>query len=151
MPGLSPLLNLIAVMARKVNPQTPGLRAIDTAVGKRLRARRLEIGLSQGRLARSVGITFQQIQKYERGSNRVVASRLFDLARVLNVPIDYFFQDLPGSDPRAAKAGPAQPLGLDLLARLETSKLLRAYHEIPDPKIRRRLLNLVKATVRAGL
>jgi transcriptional regulator with XRE-family HTH domain len=138
-------------MAKRANPQTPGLRAKDTAIGTRLRVRRLEIGLSQGRLASVVGITFQQIQKYERGSNRIAASRLYDLARVLKVPIDYFFQDLPGADPRAAATGPTSLMGLELLARLETFKLVRAYDEIPDPRIRRRLFDLVKAIVKAGL
>jgi transcriptional regulator with XRE-family HTH domain len=142
---------LIAAMARKAKPQTPGLNATDSAIGKRLRARRLEYGLSQGRLAKTVGISFQQIQKYERGSNRIAASRLYDLARVLKVPIDYFFQDLPGADPRAGAVGSTKPLGLELLARLETGKLLRAYDEIPDPRIRRRLFDLVKAVVKAGL
>ena len=81
--------------------QTPVQRSrphpIDVHVGGRLRLRRLAVGLSQERLAKSIGITFQQIQKYERGTNRIVASRLHDLARVLDVPVNYFFTDIGSS------------------------------------------------------
>ena len=72
---------------------------VDVHVGQRLRQRRVAVGLTQDRLAKSVGITFQQVQKYERGTNRIVASRLYELAKVLQVSVEYFFEGLP---PKAA-------------------------------------------------
>src|SRR3546814_9395586 len=89
---------------------------IDVSIGARLRLRRLSMGFSQETLARALGITFQQIQKYERGTNRIFASRLFHLARVLRVPIAYFFQELPteteaGQTAGTAPAGPPAEIG----------------------------------------
>ena len=121
---------------------------IDVHVGARLRLRRLAVGLSQERLAKSIGITFQQIQKYERGTNRIVASRLHDLARVLDVPIGYFFSDmaegtLPASAPKAREEATA--FGHDLMEDRETLELVRSYYKIADPRIRKRLFDLVKS------
>src|SRR5690348_7052572 len=70
---------------------------IDVHVGSRIRLRRTLLGMSQERLAEAIGLTFQQVQKYERGANRVGSSRLFDLARVLDVPVSYFFEDMPNA------------------------------------------------------
>src|SRR3546814_1605827 len=78
---------------------------LDVSIGARLRLRRLSMGFSQETLARALGITFQQIQKYERGTNRIFASRLFHLARVLRVPIAYFFQELPTETEAGQTAG----------------------------------------------
>lgn len=78
--------------------------AVDTHIGRRLRHRRLEIGMSQEQLAESLGVTFQQIQKYEKGVNRVAASRLYDITKALEVEITYFFEGLPKSK-RGRKAG----------------------------------------------
>src|SRR3546814_6416949 len=80
---------------------------LDVSIGARLRLRRLSMGFSQETLARALGITFQQIQKYERGTNRIFASRLFHLARVLRVPIAYFFQELPTETEAGQTAGTA--------------------------------------------
>jgi transcriptional regulator with XRE-family HTH domain len=143
---MKPLTNEQAVIRR--SPPHP----IDIHVGGRLRLRRLAVGLSQERLAKSIGITFQQIQKYERGTNRIVASRLHDLARVLNVPIGYFFSDmdegaLPDSTPCAREEAVA--FTHDLMGERETLELVRSYYNIGDPRIRKRLFDLVKSVSKA--
>ena len=109
------------------------------------------MGISQPALAKSLGITFQQIQKYERGSNRIVASRLYRLSRVLKVPIQYFFQDLIEGErapPSAAghERGGASPERVpDLLAKRDTLGLVRNYNKIEDADIRRQICALVKS------
>lgn len=128
---------------------------IDVHVGKRLRLRRTMIGLSQEQLAAAVGVTFQQIQKYERGSNRVSASRLYDVARVLGVDIGFFFEDigteLTANRPtqnlpmQAGLAEPAVPAyEADPLARNETLELVRAYWKLPHSNTRKNFLDLLK-------
>jgi transcriptional regulator with XRE-family HTH domain len=111
-----------------------GPNPVDVHVGGRVRLRRLYSDMSQSSLARAIGLTFQQIQKYERGLNRISASRLFDLSRVLDAPVSFFFDDMPedlaGSKPRdAAQTGPntgnSSGLG-DSLAERETVDLVRA-------------------------
>lgn len=117
-------------------------------VGNRLRQRRVGVGMTQERLARTIGITFQQVQKYERGTNRIVASRLFDLARALGVTADYFFEGLTDSAMlRAGAAGaPTEDADLPaLMAERDTLILVRAYHRIGDEDVRRRLIDLVKS------
>ena len=130
---------------------------IDVHVGSRVRLRRTLLGMSQERLGEALGLTFQQVQKYERGVNRVGASRLFDLSRVLDVPISFFFDDMP--DSLAANFGglPARrpgsngvtdtqdPFGDDTLSRRETLELVRAYYRITDPSIRKRVFDLIKS------
>ncbi len=128
-------------------------RAVDMHVGARLRLRRTLLGISQEKLGESVGLTFQQIQKYERGANRVGASRIYEFSRVLDVPVSYFFDDM--NDVTKATRGRRIDLkGLadddqaalesDPLARRETLELVRAYYKIEDPKIRKRLFELTK-------
>jgi len=119
---------------------------IDISIGTRLRLRRLAMGFSQETLARALGITFQQIQKYERGTNRIFASRLFHLAQVLRVPVAYFFQGLIEERPAAEGAGQASgEEGLqDLLDRSDTLKLVQAFNRITDPGVRRQIYALVK-------
>ncbi|MDQ2804419.1 MAG: helix-turn-helix domain-containing protein [Pseudomonadota bacterium] len=127
---------------------------IDVHVGSRIRLRRTLLGLSQERLGDQLGLTFQQIQKYERGVNRVGASRLFDLSRVLDVPISFFFDDMPDSL-AGSVGGPArrahgdaemtQHYGDDTLSRRETLELVRAYYRISDPSVRKRVFELVKS------
>ncbi len=128
---------------------------IDVHVGSRIRLRRTLMGMSQERLGEALGLTFQQVQKYERGVNRVGASRLYDLSRVLDVPISFFFDDMP--DPRAS--GPAipgmagfaeRPEGYgapadDPLTKRETLELVRAYYRITDPAVRKRVFDLIKS------
>ena len=129
---------------------------VDAHVGSRIRLRRTLLGMSQERLGEALGLTFQQVQKYERGANRVSASRLFDLARVLDVPISFFYDDMPeqigrtaagvGSGRTAGGFADAQdPFGQDeAMHRRETLELVRAYYRISDPALRRRLFDLIK-------
>jgi transcriptional regulator with XRE-family HTH domain len=123
---------------------------IDIHVGHRVRLRRTLLGWSQEKLAQALGLTFQQVQKYERGANRIGASRLFDLSRVLDVPVSFFFDDMPaGSDssmPGAAEA-PSE-YETDPMARRETRGLVDAYWEISEPDLRRRVFELTKALAR---
>ena len=112
-------------MVRGSQTGREAIRPIDRHVGQRIRARRKERGLSQNRLAEAIGVTFQQVQKYERGANRVVASRLFDLAAALNVPVDYFFDDAP-TDALDDSAPPQSEPG-EHPSHRETFDLVRAY------------------------
>jgi transcriptional regulator with XRE-family HTH domain len=128
---------------------------IDVHVGSRIRLRRTLLGMSQERLGEALGLTFQQVQKYERGVNRVGASRLFDLSRVLDVPISFFFDDLPDSlansldPPMNRRVGGfterADGFGDDTLSRRETLELVRAYYRITDPAVRKRVFELIKS------
>jgi transcriptional regulator with XRE-family HTH domain len=109
--------------------------------------------MSQERLGEALGLTFQQVQKYERGVNRVGASRLYDLSRVLDVPIAFFFDDMPDQRPNGAigVAGFAErPDGYgapadDTLSKRETLELVRAYYRITDPALRKRVFDLIKS------
>ena len=143
---------------------------VDVHVGNRIRLRRTLLGMSQERLGNALGLTFQQVQKYERGRNRVGASRLYDLACVLDVPVAFFFVGLP--DPVGSMdARPVGPEGvsepgvqlteamaaadtppsatatgdLSLFSRRETIELVRAYYGIEDSSTRRRVLDLVRS------
>ncbi len=126
---------------------------VDVHVGGRLRMRRRYLDMTQSTLAHGLGLTFQQIQKYERGSNRISASRLFDLTRILDVPVSFFFDDMPekldSSDRRrevkmrSFKAG-AQGLG-DPRAQRETLELVKAYYSIEDLAVRRRIYEIMRA------
>lgn len=131
---------------------------IDIHVGGRIRLRRTLMGMSQERLGEALGLTFQQVQKYERGVNRVGASRLFDLSRVLDVPISFFFDDMP--EPLSAIHGTHQatraaggfaeaqdgfPVPDDNMNRRETLELVRAYYRILDPAQRKRVFDLIKS------
>jgi transcriptional regulator with XRE-family HTH domain len=135
-------------MSDKPNP-------IDVHVGRRLRLRRTLLGMSQERLGQLLGLTFQQIQKYERGVNRIGSSRLYELGQILDVPISFFFDDMAqdGRAPDLLAAGlaedpadfafdDARALQLD---KRETLELVRAYNRIPDPAVRKRLFELTKA------
>lgn len=122
--------------------------ATDLHVGKRLRRRRRLLGLTQQQLAESIGIRFQQIQKYECGANRVTASRLYELAVALNVPVTYFFdglQQAPAETPAVgAPANDRDLIAADVLSQKETLELIRAYYKLGE-RPRRRLLDLAKA------
>ncbi len=128
---------------------------IDTYVGSRVRLRRSMLGLSQERLAEELGITFQQVQKYEKGLNRIGASRLWDLAQVLGVSVDFFFDKM---DETYQNSSPRNISGLrlsdsddlpfinpDILMRRDVMDLVRYYIKIEDPKISRNILELVKS------
>ena len=134
---------------RPGRPKTEAPNPIDVRVGARLRLRRNMLGLSQEKLGELIGLTFQQVQKYERGANRIGASRLHELSRVLDVPVSFFFDD---TDPVRAPAmgGFAEPeaeafTSSDPLRKQETVELVRAYFSIEDAVVRRRLLDLAKA------
>jgi transcriptional regulator with XRE-family HTH domain len=127
---------------------------IDVHVGSRIRLRRTLMGMSQERLGEAIGLTFQQVQKYERGVNRVGASRLYDLSRVLDVPISFFFDDMPdtlgggqGSTGVSgwAERGDSFGGGDDPLAKRETIELVRAYYRITEPAVRKRVFELIKS------
>lgn len=113
---------------------------VDVHVGKRIRHRRWTMGTTQQQLADAVGIKFQQIQKYETGANRVSASRLWDIASALQVPVSFFFEGMEGAD--AAEALPSGMPG-DLLSDREALELLRSYYSIPEAQ-RRRLFDLAR-------
>jgi transcriptional regulator with XRE-family HTH domain len=114
---------------------------IDFHIGKRLRRRRRLLGLTQQQLAESVGIRFQQIQKYECGANRVSASRLFELAQSLDVPAQYFYDGLAVHDDDADETDVMSP---DILSQKETMDLVRAYYKLGE-RPRKRLLELAKS------
>lgn len=116
---------------------------VDVHVGMRARQRRWMVGMTQQQLGEKVGIKFQQIQKYETGINRISASRLWDIASVLDVPISYFFEGLEGGEEMSAEAEiKGAPKG-DLLADKEALELVRSYYAIPEAQ-RRRLFDLAR-------
>ena len=136
--------------------RVPGVSdPIDVHVGSRVRLRRTLLGLSQERLGEAVGLTFQQIQKYERGANRIGASRMYDLAHVLDVPVSFFFDDMP-DDVKQRDAAPVAVAEDDEVAsaepnplnRRETLELVRAYYRISSARVRKRMFELVKAVAR---
>lgn len=141
-------------------PRAPGGRPklgkpnpVDVHVGSRVRLRRTLLGLSQEKLGEAIGLTFQQVQKYERGANRIGASRLFDLSRVLDVPVSFFFDDMPGENVSVDESDLASPdMGFeaDPMAKRETLELVRAYYRISEPAVRKRLFELTKAVANAG-
>jgi len=128
---------------------------VDVHVGARMRLRRTLLGMSQEKLGEAIGLTFQQVQKYERGANRIGASRLFDLARVLDVPVSYFFDDMSDAVQNLSpvnvikgSCGLAEdpaPFETDPMTKRETLELVRAYYSITDPQVRKRVYELAKA------
>ena len=133
---------------RKKQKKTRGKpNNVDIHVGNRVRQRRTLLGLSQEKLAAALDLTFQQVQKYERGANRIGAGRLFQLSRALDVPVTYFFDELDGGEARADGLAepPAAPYDSDPMSQRETLLLVRAYYSIPDPAVRRRMLDLMKS------
>jgi transcriptional regulator with XRE-family HTH domain len=119
---------------------------VDLHVGARIRMRRLLLGLNQQGLARKLGITFQQVQKYENGANRVSASRLSEIAEALGIRVGYFFLDLDESgDP----ATPEETLWQQRIGQTEALELVRHYYAIPDPRVREHFLELIKAAASA--
>ncbi|WP_420960417.1 helix-turn-helix domain-containing protein [Brucella sp. IR073] len=122
---------------------------IDVHVGSRIRLRRNMLGLSQEKLGESLGITFQQIQKYEKGTNRVGASRLQAISSILNVPVSFFFEDAPGSNTNTGAGSFGEDneatYVVDFLNSNEGVQLTRSFTKISDPKIRRKIIDLVKS------
>jgi len=122
---------------------------IDIHVGSRVRLRRTLLGMSQEKLGEAIGLTFQQVQKYERGANRIGASRLFDLSRVLDVPVSFFFddmsEDLSGLRLTSGFAEPQADFEAKDLSKREILELARAFDRIKDEKVRKRILELTKS------
>jgi transcriptional regulator with XRE-family HTH domain len=116
---------------------------VDTHVGMRLRLRRLELKLSQKQLGEALDLSFQQVQKYEKGNNRISASKLFEIAGILEVPTLYFFEGLcTGSDEVGESASGLD--GLGLTQTREGLRIVKAFSKIKDPKIRRTIIHLVE-------
>jgi transcriptional regulator with XRE-family HTH domain len=155
-----------ALVARKMaaNQNKAGIRGklmienkkkpnpIDVHVGSRIRLRRNMLGLSQEKLGELLGITFQQIQKYEKGSNRVGASRLQAIASILNVSVGFFFEDAPGKAPseNGFAEGSSADYVVDFLSTTEGLQLNRAFVRISDAKVRKRIVDLVKVLAEEG-
>ena len=143
-------------MPRSARPGGRGRRKADTPhpvdihVGSRVRLRRTELGISQEKLAAELGLTFQQVQKYERAANRISASRLFQIGKVLGVKVASFYE---GYEEAGAPSGfaepPAEAFQSDLLQRRDTIELFKAFYAIDDAALRRRLLDLAR-TLAAG-
>lgn len=120
---------------------------IDVHVGARVRQRRRLLGLSQEQLGKALGLTFQQVQKYERGVNRIGASRLHQLGAALGVPVGFFFEGLAGGSGGAGSgaSGGASGLDPDAMSSRETLDLVRAYYAVGDPAVRRKVVDLLRA------
>ena len=137
-------------MIAKPNP-------IDVHVGKRVKLQRTLLGMSQGRLGDLLGVTCQQVLKYEHGMNRIGSSRLYELGQALNVPVSFFFDDMVGRQPPDTVQDPLPGLAegsgafhpdmddVQMMERSETLQLIRAYHQITDLRVRKRLIELVKS------
>ena len=124
--------------SRRANP-------VDVHVGTRVRLRRMLLGMSQEKLGEHLGLTFQQIQKYEKGINRIGASRLFDLSRVLAVPVQFFYEELPVSDGASGFAEQPEGYAVEFLASREGLELNKAFARITDPRVRRSIVELVRS------
>ncbi len=121
---------------------------VDIHVGKRVRMRRTLMGMSQTKLGDALGLTFQQVQKYENGSNRIGASRLYQISQILAVPVSYFFEEMDQltavANENAPATGEPLPRG-DLVAKRETLELVRAYYRIVSPRVRRGIVDMIRA------
>jgi transcriptional regulator with XRE-family HTH domain len=119
---------------------------VDAHVGHRVRLRRMLIGMSQERLGELLGLTFQQVQKYEKGINRIGAGRLFEVAGILGVPVSFFYEDADASPPGLAlNANDEPPPVMEFLSSGEGLQLSLAFMRIKDIKVRRRILDLVRS------
>jgi transcriptional regulator with XRE-family HTH domain len=120
---------------------------IDKHVGSRVRMRRMMLSMSQEKLGDALGLTFQQVQKYEKGTNRIGASRLQQISNILQVPVAFFFEgapSLPGQATDGLREAPSPAYVSDFLATSEGLALTKAFMRIKEPKLRRRVVELVK-------
>jgi transcriptional regulator with XRE-family HTH domain len=134
-------------------PKIEGPHPVDMHVGARLRLRRMMLGISQETLGKALGLTFQQVQKYEKGSNRIGASRLMELSELLEVPIQFFYDDFSaavGGAPGLAESGPGDDF-MELLSSPEVVQLCRHFAVIKDPRVKKRVLELVKTIAEMDL
>jgi transcriptional regulator with XRE-family HTH domain len=135
-------------VARTVKKSGP--HPVEVHVGSRVRLRRTLMGMSQDKMAKALGLTFQQVQKYERGMNRIGSSRLYHLSQILDVPVSFFFDEMPNE---VAAEGGGRGMSdadqdlyrPDTMPKRETLELVRAYYRIPDDRLRRKVYELVKA------
>lgn len=140
-----------------------GPHPVDTHVGAKVKSRRLMLGLSQEELAKSIGLTFQQVQKYERGTNRISVSRLTEISRALKVPLDYFLEGCANvamgttaSVPRKMQMRgvsdtPQALLEPDPMTKRDVLELIRAYEQISTPQLKKQLLEMAKAMAKAAV
>ncbi|MHA1540377.1 MAG: helix-turn-helix domain-containing protein [Alphaproteobacteria bacterium] len=128
---------------KKISTPNP----VDLYVGARLRMRRVFLDISQEKLSDAIGITFQQIQKYEKGTNRVSASRIYELSKALDVDISYFFEDFDESALKDGKLleSPAMSLDIDIMERKETFDIVKNYYKISNLKVRKKITELLKS------
>ncbi len=122
--------------------------AIDGHVGSRVRTRRTLLGLSLEKLGETLGVSYQQLQKYEKGSNRISASRLYQISKILDVPVSYFYEDMPddlGRKTLPIKPPPRDESEADTMHRRETLELVRAYYRIENAAVRDRLRETIRA------
>ena len=119
-----------------------GPHPVDVQVGRRARERRTLEGMSQTAVAEKLGLTFQQLQKYERGDNRISASRLYELAQLFDVPVSYFFEGIEGGKNASSRD--------EMVTKRETLELVRAYYAISDPDVREKIRKLTQAAAKMG-
>ena len=138
---------------RRSRVRRDGPHPVDVHVGSRIRQRRTLLAMNQTALAEPLGLTFQQVQKYEGGANRVSSSRLFEMSRILDVPVEWFFEDMDAETAAATSridtgqpsSHPVASAERDPLARRETMQLVRAYYRITDPGVRTSMFEMTKA------
>lgn len=123
---------------------------IDAHVGSRVRMRRMLLGMSQEKLGEHLGLTFQQVQKYEKGVNRIGASRLYDMANVLGVAVQFFYEDAPGKDSSVHTTSgfaetPDESYVVEFLSSRDGLELNKAFVKITDPRLRRTIIDLVRS------
>lgn len=136
----------------KLKTKAGNLDPIDIHVGAKVRARRLLMGLSQDNLAKLIGLTFQQVQKYERGTNRISVSRLIDIAKALKVPVNYFFTEAVNLADNKAEgfAENAQDgFAAEPFAQKDVIELIRAYTNIKDPSLKKQLLEMARTMAKS--
>ncbi len=148
----------MAKSKRRFGRGTGNPHPVDVRVGARVQQRRVLLGMTQTELGDALGLSFQQVQKNERGVNRIGAGRLCDLARLLDVPIEYVFEDMPpeiaailSAPKRRGKAKKLPSYAPDLMVKRETLELVRAYYKIEDADVRQRVSQLIKAMGGAGV
>ena len=120
--------------------------AVDKHVGSRIRMRRMMLGMSQEKLANGLGLTFQQVQKYESGTNRIGASRLLRISQILQVPVSFFFEGLPHASGQRERTGelPSPAYVSEFLATTDGLALIKAFMRVKSSMLRRRIVELVK-------
>jgi DNA-binding XRE family transcriptional regulator len=125
-----------------------GPHPVDTHVGAKVKARRLMLGLSQEELANAIGLTFQQVQKYERGTNRISVSRLMDICKAMRTPVDYFLDGCTGgrkASLRGVSDNRQEPFAGDPMTKKDVLELIRAYEKIRTPRLKKQLVEMAKA------